>query len=58
MEFNFPLQAGTGIDKLIPHASKEAIDLIKLLLIYDPDDRITATQALRHEYFRDLYELE
>lgn len=42
MEFNFPHVAGTGIDRLVPHASREAIDLIKDLLIYDPDDRISA----------------
>lgn len=42
MEFNFPPQQGTGIDKLLPNASKDCLDLIKKLLAYDPDDRITA----------------
>ena len=42
MEINFPPKHGTGIDRLIPNASKECIDLIKLLLIYDPEERITA----------------
>jgi len=28
------------------------------MLIYDPNERITASQALRHEYFRDLKEIE
>ncbi len=28
------------------------------MLIYDPDERITAQQALKHEYFRDLYEID
>jgi renal tumor antigen len=42
MEINFPSKHGTGIDRLIPNASKDAVDLIKLLLIYDPEDRITA----------------
>lgn len=28
MEFNFPYKMGTGIEKLIPHASPECIDII------------------------------
>ena len=37
MEFNFPYEAGTGIDKFLTNASPECIDLIKQLLIYDPE---------------------
>lgn len=29
MEFNFPVEKGTGIDKYLQHVSKECIDLIK-----------------------------
>lgn len=29
MEINFPAKVGTGFDNLIPHASKELVDLIK-----------------------------
>jgi renal tumor antigen len=44
MEFNFPYVAeGTGIAKLIPHVSPEATDLIVKLLVYNPDNRITAS---------------
>lgn len=44
MEFNFPtVSEGTGIDKSLQHVSKEAVDLIKKLLIYNPDNRITAS---------------
>lgn len=56
--FNFPPKEGTGIARLIPHASPECIDLIQLLLIYNPEKRITAQQALRHPYFRELREAE
>jgi len=28
MEFNFPKVEGTGIGKLVPHASPEVVDLI------------------------------
>jgi len=54
MEFNFPHQEGTGIAKLIPHASEEAKDLINKLLIYNPDNRITANQALKHPWLKEI----
>lgn len=52
MDFNFPAKEGTGIPKLIPHASPECIDLICKLLAYNPDDRLSARQAMKHAYFR------
>jgi len=58
MEFNFPKKSGTGIEKLLPHASADCIDLLKQLLAYDPEKRITAENVLRHEYFRELVEAE
>jgi len=54
MEFNFPQKVGTGIDKLLPHVTPDCLDLLKQMLIYDPEKRITAEQILHHEYFRDL----
>ena len=60
MDVNFPSKNGCGFEKSIPpnHNTKECLDLIKLLLTYDPEERITASQALRHEYFRDLWEMD
>ena len=58
MNISFPPKHGSGIDKLLPHASKECLDIIKLLLTYDPEKRITASHALKHEFFRDLYEID
>jgi len=43
MEFNFQSVEGTGILKLIPHASTDVQDLIVKLLVYNPDNRITAS---------------
>jgi hypothetical protein len=54
MDLNFVPKQGTGIAKLIPHASPECIDLIQRLLEYDPDARLSARAALRHPYFREL----
>lgn len=58
MDFNFPEKRGTGIERLIPHASAEVTDLMKKLLEYDPDDRIVARQALKDPYFRELRDAE
>ncbi len=49
---------GTGIDKLLTTVSKECADLITKMLTYDPEHRITADQALNHEYFREYREIE
>lgn len=67
MEFNFPYKEGTGIDKLIPHASQECIDLISNLsiyvhieqmLVYVPEERISARKALKHPFFSTIVEKE
>ncbi|KXZ47334.1 hypothetical protein GPECTOR_36g59 [Gonium pectorale] len=58
MDFNFPPKEGTGVPKLIPHVNPECVDLIVKLLSYNPDERLSARQALRHPYFRDLREAE
>ncbi|CAD8179014.1 unnamed protein product [Paramecium octaurelia] len=58
MEINFPNKHGSGIERLLQGQTKECIDLIKMLLVYDPEERITAQTALRHEYFRELYEAD
>ncbi|CAK91717.1 unnamed protein product (macronuclear) [Paramecium tetraurelia] len=55
MEINFPNKHGSGIERLLQGQTKECIDLIKQLLVYDPEERITAQAALKHEYFRELH---
>jgi len=40
--------------KLIPHASEEVKDLIIKLLTYNPDNRMTASQAFKHPWFKEL----
>ena len=54
MEFNFPYREGTKIDKLIPHVSSQARDLIKKMLVYKSEDRISAKEALEHPYFKEM----
>ncbi|KAL8608652.1 hypothetical protein ACOMHN_002881 [Nucella lapillus] len=54
MNFNFPPKKGSGVERLLTHVSQEAIELIYQMCTYDPDERITARQALKHHYFKDL----
>lgn len=58
MDFNFAHKDGTGIHKLIPHVSEDCRELISKLLAYNPDDRLSARQALKHPYFKDLRDQE
>jgi renal tumor antigen len=54
IDFNFPHKEGQPMAKLIPHCSPECVDVIVRLLAYDPDDRLSARQAVKHAYFKDL----
>ncbi|KAK6997941.1 MAPK/MAK/MRK overlapping kinase [Biomphalaria glabrata] len=58
MNFNFQPKKGTGIERLLTHVSPEAIELIYLMCTYDPEERITARQALKHSYFKDMRDME
>jgi len=52
----FPEKKGTGIDHLIPHASLEVLGVLKKLLRYDPEERITARHGLLSSYFEEAPE--
>ena len=56
MEFNFQSKKFVGIAKLIPHVSADAQDIIMKMLIYNPDERYTASQILKHVFFKELRE--
>jgi len=45
-------------DLLIPRASPEALDLIEKLLVLRPSTRITADEALEHEFVSHFYDLQ
>ena len=55
-EFNFEYQKGVGIYKYLSHVSRDVVDLINKMLIYDPDLRPTARQCLNHECFKEFVE--
>eukprot|EP00347_Sterkiella_histriomuscorum_P019754 403340417 len=54
MEFNFQPKKFVGIQKLVPHVSQDAQDVIMKMVIYNADDRFTASQLLKHPYFKEL----
>jgi renal tumor antigen len=52
--FDFAESPGTGFASLIPHVPEVAIDLMTRLLAYNPDERISAKDALMHTYFHHV----
>ena len=58
MDVNFAPKSGDGFQRLLPQASQEVKDLVAKMLIYDPDERISAKDLLKDPYFRDLAEAD
>ena len=45
---------GCGINKYLSHSSPEFIDLILKMLNYNPEERLSAKQAVQHPFFKDI----
>jgi serine/threonine protein kinase len=50
----FPQWAGNHLAKQVPGIEPLGLDLLKRMLVYEPSKRISAREALQHEYFKDL----
>ncbi|KAJ3211016.1 hypothetical protein HK099_008128 [Clydaea vesicula] len=54
VKYNFPTKEGTGLKCLVPTASPECLELMEFLLAYNPDERYSSKEALRHNYFAEM----
>eukprot|EP00730_Choanoeca_flexa_P017952 TRINITY_DN8701_c0_g1_i2.p1 TRINITY_DN8701_c0_g1~~TRINITY_DN8701_c0_g1_i2.p1 ORF type:complete len:514 (+),score=57.70 TRINITY_DN8701_c0_g1_i2:128-1543(+) len=54
MNMKFPDKRGKGLAKLLPTGSADCLAVLEGLLEYDPDARLSAKHAMKHNYFRDL----
>lgn len=54
ISFSFPQRFPQDFQKLLPNMSRNSLDLLQHLLIYNPSDRITAHEALDHPAFELL----
>jgi protein kinase len=52
MQFRFPQFAATPLAQLVTNASPEAIQLLQDLMLYDPQQRPTASAALQYPFFQ------
>ncbi|KAF7730238.1 cyclin-dependent serine/threonine protein kinase [Apophysomyces ossiformis] len=53
-KYDFELFARQPLETLLPKLDAQGIDLLKRLLEYPPEKRITASEALQHPYFDEL----
>lgn len=53
VDYDFPRKKAVGFHKLVPGLSDYGVDIMKKMLVYCPDVRITAKKLLDHLYFQD-----
>ena len=58
MDFDFKDIIGCGLENMIGECSSDCLDILKKMLTYEPHKRISAGEALRHEYFHEILERE
>eukprot|EP00002_Diphylleia_rotans_P008128 TRINITY_DN1784_c0_g4_i1.p1 TRINITY_DN1784_c0_g4~~TRINITY_DN1784_c0_g4_i1.p1 ORF type:complete len:257 (-),score=54.37 TRINITY_DN1784_c0_g4_i1:432-1202(-) len=51
-----PEYPGQPLENLVPDVAvyPDALDLLRMMIVYDPTQRITAAQSLQHVYFREI----
>lgn len=53
-DYNFPPKPGSGLRGLLSQSSQECLSFHSALLAYDPDERISSKDALKHPFFKDI----
>jgi len=51
---NLPNRPRIPMNQVFPNLNPDACDLLDQIFVYDPEKRISASDALRHSYFKDL----
>lgn len=51
-DWNFQYHKGINFSRLLPYASEELADFLSKTIVYDPKNRLTAEEALKHPYFQ------
>ncbi|CAG8491710.1 9705_t:CDS:1 [Acaulospora morrowiae] len=54
----YPHYTAQDMSKLLPMIDRHGMDLLTQMLVYDPEKRITAKNALKHVYFHDLLDID
>ncbi len=53
---SLPNMPAVPLEKLYPNANRDALDLVAKLLTWDPDQRLTAEEALQHPWLKAYHE--
>jgi serine/threonine protein kinase len=53
-EYDLPVIKRKSFSRLFPKADLKLIDLVNKLMIYNPHERLSAIEALAHNYFDEL----
>jgi glycogen synthase kinase 3 beta len=53
-EYDLPVIKRKAFSRLFPKADSKLIDLVNNLMIYNPHERLSAIEALSHNYFDEL----
>ncbi len=53
-EYDLPMIKRKSLTRIFPKADPKLIDLVNKLLVYNPNERLKAIEALSHSYFDEL----
>jgi len=53
---SLPHKPRVSFEQVLPQAMPEAIDLLRKMLVFDPNRRITVEEALEHPYLSELHD--
>jgi renal tumor antigen len=56
LDFRFSKKKPEGFHNFVPFLSEYGVDVLKKMLVYHPDTRVTAKKLLEHIYFKDMRE--